>query len=516
MVRGAEHVRFQDLAVNGPAPSESVLVDGGHDIAFRSVNPWSGNVRITGASRDVSYTRAQFGYVRGPVLRVDGNSTGTVLSTNVITGNSGYDTSGILVSDAPGTVVVSNTVTMGCVKGLVLEGASTGAVVENSVISTVREWGPPCAAGAPDAGITVAASSVQGTKVDYNVVSPLSGGPAYDWSGATYRDRAAFTEATGQGAHDAFADPSSASKDPAKPLSPVIDSADENAPGMLDVDAWGWHAVDDPVVPNTGTGRGIRDRGAAEFQDFGSVFTAVDPQRILDTRDGTGAPQATVPAQGTLDLQIAGTHGIPADATAVTLNVTVTDTTQDGHLTAYPHGDELPRTSNLNWTTGKTVANLVTLPLKDGKVSFHNASAGTIDLVADLAGHYGSTGRDTFRPLGPWRLVDTREDSYSEGSLVRPAGVVPAGGRLDVSLGEMPNPTSVTLNVTVTEPGSAGHLTAYPAGGAVPGTSNLNWSAGETVANQVVVKVKDGKVSLLNAGTAPVHLVVDLLGYQAP
>ncbi|MFD9127288.1 PKD domain-containing protein, partial [Kitasatospora sp. NPDC059571] len=194
--------------------------------------------------------------------------------------------------------------------------------------------------------------------------------------------------------------------------------------------------------------------------------------------------------------------------------VTVTATTAPGYLTVYPHGDAVPTASNLNWVAGRTVPNLVTVPVKDGKVSFRNSSPGTVHLVADLAGYYGAKGLDTYRPVGPWRAMDTRQDWGGGDGPVRRAGAVPARGTLDLAL-NVPA-TAVTLNVTVTAPGGPGFLTAYPYGTARPNASNLNWVAGQTIANQVVVPVKDGKASFYNGSDASVHVVVDVFGYQAP
>jgi hypothetical protein len=71
----------------------------------------------------------------------------------------------------------------------------------------------------------------------------------------------------------------------------------------------------------------------------------------------------------------------------------------------------------------------------------------------------------------------------------------------------------VALNVTVTDPTSASHLTAWPSGRARPLASNLNYVAGQTVPNMVVVKVGEGgKVDLFNAaGSADV--IVDVAGW---
>jgi hypothetical protein len=74
-------------------------------------------------------------------------------------------------------------------------------------------------------------------------------------------------------------------------------------------------------------------------------------------------------------------------------------------------------------------------------------------------------------------------------------------------------PTAVVLNVTVTNPTSAGFLTVYPSGGSRPLASDLDFTPGQTVPNLVVVKLgPDGKVVLYNlAGSTDV--VIDVLGW---
>ncbi|MFH9354559.1 hypothetical protein ACH4J0_36665, partial [Kitasatospora sp. NPDC017646] len=90
---------------------------------------------------------------------------------------------------------------------------------------------------------------------------------------------------------------------------------------------------------------------------------------------------------------------------------------------------------------------------------------------------------------------------------VRIAGA--AGGQLPAS-----GITAVALNVTVTNPGSAGHLTVYPGGQQAPNASNLNFTAGQTVANSVVVPVgPDGTVRVLNAAPGSSDVLVDVVGY---
>ncbi|MFB7128741.1 right-handed parallel beta-helix repeat-containing protein [Kitasatospora sp. NPDC056273] len=515
VVRGAEHVRFENLTVAAVPQKAAVLVDGARDVSFDNAYLTGGTgIHVTNGSERVLLGHGDVGRVQGPAVTVDGGSTGTVVTTNALMPYAGPDMTGVLVKDAPNTVVVANNVNSSCFAGIVLDGGSTGAVVENNLVNTALYGMNPCRDQTARAtGITVGPNAVAGTKVDYNVVDPRSGGAAYSWAGTAYGDQPSFTAATGQGVHD-FVAPSSIQKGPDAPPDHVTDSADETAPGMLPTAIGGVAAVDDPKVPNTGTGSGFRDRGAYENADVGSAFTPAGPTRLLDTRQPIGVPAAQpVPAGGTVDLPVTGVAGVPASGvTAVTMNVTVTEPQADGHLTVYPHGDAAPSSSNLNWTAGRTIPNLVTVPVKDGKVSFQNASGGTVHLIADLAGYYSPKG-SLFHAQGPTRLLDTRAPIG-----VPAAQAVPAWGTVDLPVAGVAGVpasgvTAVTMNVTVTEPQADGHLTVYPHGDATPTASNLNWPAGRTIPNLVTVPVKDGKVSFQNASGGTVHLIADLAGY---
>jgi ABC-type phosphate transport system substrate-binding protein len=123
------------------------------------------------------------------------------------------------------------------------------------------------------------------------------------------------------------------------------------------------------------------------------AFTPLDPSRLLDTRNGTGAPTAKIPSGGSVTLDVANHGGVPASgAGAAVLNVTVTNTAGGGFVTAFPAGTTKPNASNLNFNPGTTIPNLVTVKLgtggSAGKVTFYNGSGGTLDLIADVAGWY--------------------------------------------------------------------------------------------------------------------------------
>ncbi|WP_063772009.1 beta strand repeat-containing protein [Kitasatospora mediocidica] len=252
-----------------------------------------------------------------------------------------------------------------------------------------------------------------------------------------------------------------------------------------------------------------------------ATYVADGPARVLDTRDGTGTAghPAPIGTGKSVALQIAGIAGVPATGvTAVTLNVTATDTSSQGFLTVYPDGKNVPTASNLNFLAGQTVPNLVTVPVgTDGKVDFYNF-AGTTDVVADLAGYYLAGAPQTggvLRTLdAPTRLLDTRDGTGTSGKAA-PIGTGKSIGLQVAGNAGIPaaNVTAVVLNVTVTNASSQGFLTVYPDGKNVPTASNLNFLAGQTVPNLVTVPVgADGKVDFYNfAGTTDV--IADVFGY---
>ena len=98
-------------------------------------------------------------------------------------------------------------------------------------------------------------------------------------------------------------------------------------------------------------------------------------------------------------------------------------------------------------------------------------------------------------------------------------GAVPAHGTVTVQVtgkGRIPatGVSAVLLNVTAVAPQKAGYVTVWPAGIPRTGTSNLNFQAGQTIPNTVIVKVgTGGRIQLYNGSTGTVHLLVDVTGY---
>ena len=119
-------------------------------------------------------------------------------------------------------------------------------------------------------------------------------------------------------------------------------------------------------------------------------FHPVLPERLLETRPAQIGYSGPKPGPGdVVQLQVVGVGAtqVPADASAVVLNVTGTGAPADGFVTVWPCGQTQPTASNLNLTTGGTVPNLVIVKLGvGGKVCLFTQS-GT-DLVADVNGWF--------------------------------------------------------------------------------------------------------------------------------
>ncbi|MFI1647116.1 hypothetical protein ACH4XT_09250 [Streptomyces avidinii] len=241
------------------------------------------------------------------------------------------------------------------------------------------------------------------------------------------------------------------------------------------------------------------------------TYKPVTPTRLMDTREGLGVPKAKVGEAGTVTLQVAGTAGIPAGATAVVLNVTATEPTAGSFVSVYPNGTTRTSASNLNFTAGQTIPNLVVVPVVNGKVSFYN-HAGSVHLIADVAGYYTTDGSgSTYRPITPTRLMDTREGLGVPKAKVGAAGTVTlqVAGTAGIPATGV---TAVVLNVTATGPTAGSFVSVYPNGTTRTSASNLNFTAGQTIPNLVVVPVVNGKVSFYNhAGS--VDLIADVAGF---
>ncbi|WP_042404320.1 PKD domain-containing protein [Streptacidiphilus carbonis] len=644
-------------------------------------------VEVSGQSSGVTVSRSFLNPVAGDAIRVDQGVQHTVISTDEISSGNNSGT-GVVLDGAIDTDVTSNTFEL-VRQALTADGGSTGLSVENNVV-----YG---------GDIQVSADSAAQSTTGYNLFSPLSGADLYTWAGTRYTTVAQFQTATGQGRQDIVAGVARLGIGAPWPSEgyPGIDSADADAPGELATDIYGRPRVDDPLVPNTGTGSGYYDRGAVEFQDplwhyaptvtpldtvvgypvtvtsgdrnpwgtavtrtfdfgdgtplvtttapsvqhtyttltnskstiytiteaeggqsytrwvtinppgplvdrisaneqnadaplgvtvhadgssspfnlascklnfgdetpvvvqasnceggehtyskpgtytisstltdiggrtatastkvtVGPAFVPVGPTRVLDTRAGLGAPKARLGAGGVVRLQVNGAAGV-ANASSVLLNLTVTDTTGNGFVTAYPDGGVRPTASGLNYRPGQTVANLVDVPVgANGIVDLYN-SAGPLDVIADVEGYNtvtpssnGTILMNDAKTWGEFRpVLDTRgNQGLPKLGKVGPGASVTFSTLQTKNLGSYEyGATAVLLDITETNATASSYVTAYEPGTSRPNTSDLNFVAGETRSTTVVAPVDaQGRVSLFNQ-SGSVDLLASVEGFYLP
>ena len=219
----------------------------------------------------------------------------------------------------------------------------------------------------------------------------------------------------------------------------------------------------------------------------------VTARRVVDTRTGVGGLARLSPGQ-----PVAVAVTADPGTTAVTLNLTAVDPGADGYVTAWPCGGPAPEVSNLNPRTGVTRPNLVTVRVgSGGRVCF--VSLGATDLLVDLLGEFRPGAGSRYTPLTPQRILDTRLENDpthpSNLSRVLPFGTV----------------TQAQLNLTATGPRAEGYLTAYTClKDPWPGTSNVNFGAGETAANAALLGASRGYGCVFSS--VATELVVDVFG----
>jgi hypothetical protein len=251
----------------------------------------------------------------------------------------------------------------------------------------------------------------------------------------------------------------------------------------------------------------------------GAALTPLVPARLVESRiglstvDGLQNGIGVRSAGSVTEVQVTGRAGIPSDATAVMLNVTVTETQAEGFVTVFPCGSSLPTASNLNYLAGMTIPNAVVAKLGvGGTVCVYTQSA--TQLIVDASGWFPAIS--DLVPLDPARLMESRSglitvDGQYNGIGLRGAGVIT---ELQVTnRGGVPaNATAVALNVTVTDAQAAGFVTVFPCGMARPTASNLNYGIGTIIPNAVIAKVGAGGMVCFYTHT-PTQILADVNGY---
>lgn len=592
-VKGPDGLGGPSLVTPGRGSGAALTFDHVHDVVFTSMsfatNIDASDVAVV-ASSNITVNRSTIvggpGNATAPAVAVDGQSSsftlsrtavwgleaasavavapgarGTVLTTD---GFSYGQQPAVTAVDAPGTVVVSSNIRNidGCHTAISVTGASTGTTIENNAI---RLNTANCADGV-GSPVVVSAGSTNGTVYDYNVIETQSAAAApYNWAGQSYPTSSALQAATGQGAHDAYlSNTSGMTEDQLR--APLIDSADANAPGELSTDALGKPRVDDPLVPNTGTGVGYYDRGAVEFQDpykltaTASAFQGPAPltETVTATEDnpwntriasytfdfGDGsAPMVSATPSASHTYTSVGSYTVQITATsangATFFGAASLQVVKPAPLVPVLSAQHVPGQSSLTvsgdgyGTSDAWSITSYTVDFGDGTAPVTTdrysaparhiyAQPGTYTAKLTVKDDGGNTATTTQQvnvgsalvPFGPVRFLDTRYGTGAAKAKLGQGGVV----RLKVTgVNGVPGTgvTAVTLNLTAVNATTGTWIAAYPDGTLLPTASNINVVPGQITSNLVTVPVSaDGYVDLYNfAGS--VDLVADVEGYYS-
>jgi hypothetical protein len=231
------------------------------------------------------------------------------------------------------------------------------------------------------------------------------------------------------------------------------------------------------------------------------------PVRFVDTRDLPGK----LGAGKMMTVPIAGSNGVPVDATAALISVTAVEPCADTFVAVFPCGGTPPIVSTINADALSIVANSAVVRLGNGSLCVY--SLEPTDVIVDVSGWIAPTGLSSM-PTAPIRLIDTRPGERQ--ALVVPQVRLLAGRLLTVDVASLPaadpTATAATVNVTAAGPAGDGFLSVLPgpcAGVALPPTtSNLNVSRGRDVAASATVGLGSGQLCIF--ASTDTDVVVDL------
>ncbi|MCE9621943.1 MAG: hypothetical protein K8R99_06335 [Actinomycetia bacterium] len=169
--------------------------------------------------------------------------------------------------------------------------------------------------------------------------------------------------------------------------------------------AAGFHRLGEILVNNGGAFLCVTEGTPGVWRKLGGTasagaFHAITPTRVYDSR--AAAPTPGLLATGSNRLvsvadgrdnagNVTTPNLVPAGATAVAANVTVTGTVGGfGYLAINPGGNTVEGASTINWSdAGQTLANGVTLTLNNNRqLTVICNGGGSTHFIIDIAGYY--------------------------------------------------------------------------------------------------------------------------------
>ena len=239
---------------------------------------------------------------------------------------------------------------------------------------------------------------------------------------------------------------------------------------------------------------------------LGTGFDALlEPLRIVDTRNGIGAPRQRVAAGSFISVDLGAA---PPSASSAVMNVTAVGPGGGGFLTVWPCSEPRPNTSNVNYAAGSGAEPNLVIAQLDTQRSVCVFSDQTVDVLVDVMGYLS----DGFVPIVPDRVADTRTGIGGR------SGRIVSGEPLELAFadaGPSAGAVAVAMNVTAVAPSGAGFLTVWPCSEPRPNTSNINFTspgAGVAEPNLVAASVAGDRRVCVHS-EAPSFVLVDVAGF---
>jgi hypothetical protein len=245
------------------------------------------------------------------------------------------------------------------------------------------------------------------------------------------------------------------------------------------------------------------DLSGAFVPGTGQLFHPVGPRRWVDTHGGASVVTLRGPLQpgAQLGVQFAGVSGVPADATAVWLNVTAAFATVDATLSVYPGAcrSTPPTTTTVTTLGQRWASNAVLVGLGANGGVCVRSTGGPVHLVVELGGWFDerSTGGLMFRSAAPFTRLDTRG---THALAAQSTTTIAATG---VGL----------YRVRLSGGTAAGKVNGRPCGALANGLLTTT-AAGEVVSNLTVLAPRGAGWCL--ATTVATDAVIDQLGTFVP
>lgn len=229
------------------------------------------------------------------------------------------------------------------------------------------------------------------------------------------------------------------------------------------------------------------------------------------------AAAGTAPAGKPFTMNVTGVDGIPSTATGVAVDLTTTYETGGGYLEVYPTGSTVAADTALTYQTNYLTSMSADVPLGTGGTITIVPMGSATRVYADISGYYTSdTTGQVYHAVNPTRLVDTR-NGIGGGAAAVTGGTTYVISEADThQITTAPTPT-LALMITATQGTNGNALVAYPQNATEPGTLNLSWITGQTIANLALTPTSTaGTVDLTDLDSGgTVQLVVDCSGYFA-